>query len=141
MSHSYDIFSEVGLVVMRFTGVLTIGQLNKLKSDAIKERAFQSDFNILIDLREADIQISPTELVVHEKWISKHPLYSKIDKFAILTLFPEQVEVSFNYVKNAGLRIDHYMIFQTVCNSLEWLEIEDTPESVINVLESVQAEK
>ncbi len=123
-------------MVMKLSGILTIDELNQLKRNAAEDERLNAGCNMLVDIRYADVQISPEDLVAHETWISTHPLYSKVEKFAILTLSPEHVEVSFEFIQNAGLRIDHYMIFQTICNAMEWLEIEQKSEMLELYLES-----
>ena len=55
----------------------------------------------------------------------------KISRFAIYTNSPGQVERAFQYIKNTGIRIDHYGIFTSLSGALGWLQIPSMAKPVI----------
>ncbi len=136
--HTFSLIEELGLVIQCHKGIVNGESLKQVKLSVLKHPSFNRHFKFLVDLRDTEIVMTNEELIEYELWLVNHPDLSKIQQFAIYTNSTSQVERAFEYIKNTGIRIDHYGIFTSLASAMGWLQIELSSKALLKLrLESM----
>ncbi len=127
----YKIIPEMELVLQVHKGTIDFSSIKKLKSEICKQPEYQSDFNFIIDIRDAEVIMSREELIAYGNM-----LFDKIEptipiKGAVLVKTPEQIATTMVVRLNLKSSLIEYQSFSNVKSCLAWIGV---PNSKFNTM-------
>lgn len=121
--YKYLIFSSLKLIIQFHQNDLTFEGIKSLKKKIIADSKYRAEYNFIIDLRLADIKMTPNELQRYGNWV-QDVLNDKHKSMALLTSNPNQVTSATLYRLNDSFTTLHYEVFSTMEAALRHIDID-----------------
>ena len=132
--HKHKILSGINLVIQYFNGTLDLNAAINGKSEVLKDPAYKSELNSIVDFRDAVLEFTDEEITTFINFLRKEHDTDAHRKTVLLTNTPNQVvflTIFSNESENLGVR---YQIVSTLTAAVEWLGLDKKYEEIINIL-------
>ncbi len=120
--YKYLIISNLNLIIQFHQNDLTFEGIKKLKQTIVNDSKYNPEYNFIIDLRLADIKMTPNELQRYGDWV-QDTLSDAQKSMALLTSNTNQVTNATIYRLNANFTNLNYEVFSTMEAALRHVDI------------------
>tara|TARA_R110001592_G_scaffold76429_2_gene230667 strand:- start:974 stop:1405 length:432 start_codon:yes stop_codon:yes gene_type:complete len=121
--YKYLIISNLNLIIQFHQNDLTFEGIKKLKQTIINDSKYNPEYNVIIDLRLADVKMTPNELQRYGNWV-QDILNDTKKNMALLTSNPNQVTSATLYRLNDNFTNLNYEVFSTMEAALRHIDID-----------------
>lgn len=121
--YKYLIINPLKLIIQFHQYDLTFDGIKKLKESIMNDNEYNAEYNFIIDLRLADVKMTPNELQRYGNWV-QDVLNRKDKNLALLTSNPNQVTNATLYKLNDNFKNLHYDVFSTMESALRHVDID-----------------
>lgn len=119
----YTIFPENRLIIESLCGEVDLRMLCALRRIEIRDPVFQKGFDIISDVRNAQLNLTATDLLnfaAHQEAIKWG---NKANKTAIFATTPKQIALSYMLLNKSGKTELNGGVFSTLAGLMNWLNI------------------
>ncbi len=131
----YKIIPDLELTLQLHIGKNDFDDCKSLKSEIINDQLFCPNFNLIIDIRDAEIDMTPEQLAKYSTFVESIHNPNKKIKIGVLTSNPEHVSSTILFKLNLNSEFLNYKAFSISKALLKWM-YNDSFESHI-LLESI----
>lgn len=121
--YKYLIIKPLKLIIQFHQNDLTLEDIKALKQSIIDDPDYSASFNFIIDLRLADIKMTPDELQGYGNWVEE-ALNDEKKHMSLLTSNPQQVSSAFIFKLNDNFKNLSYEVFSTVEGALCHVDVD-----------------
>jgi len=124
---NYKIIAEKKVILEYYSGIISVQDLINNKSNIIKEKEYDANYNIIHDFRDAQILISEEEGQHFYDLLKNEIKFHKKRRVAHLTQTPDQVAKTTLFTLLVDTSLFDVNTFSTLKAALTWvrLSIED----------------
>ncbi len=122
----YKILPEMELILQVYRGQLLYSQIKKMKSEVCNHVLYSPHFNFIIDIRDAELNLSREELIDYANFVVKEIDPEVVVRVAVLSRTPDHVASTMVVQLNMKSKLVKYEAFSTVNASLDWLGLAMT---------------
>jgi hypothetical protein len=120
---NYKIISEKKLILEYYSGTIIVQDLIKQKFDISREKEYNADYNIIHDLRDAELLISEEEGKTFLNFLKSTTLPNKNRKVAHLTETAGQVTTTTLFTLLNDIPNINIEVFSTLEAAVIWLDL------------------
>ena len=120
---TFKIIPELRIIIEYAQGDLVINDFFALKKLEFKHPDFNPHFNYIVDVRNADVDISSEDLQQYVDYASCNPLLSNKRHSALLTDTPNQAATSMLYKLHLKKTPMNFEVVSTLKAALEWIQV------------------
>lgn len=133
----YKIFKKYKLIVELYEGTIGFDDIINNKQKSSLDENYDPDYAVLLDFRNAHIDLNPESITELFTWLRAHPLFQTYKKVAYLTSEPNEVVLTTLFkMKLKDIPIEA-STFHTVQAALNWLNIYQlSPKQLEHLLNS-----
>lgn len=122
--YEYSILKDIGLIIQYHQNNITLNKMKQLKTDIINDKDFNPKFGFIVDIRNANVNLTENELLEYGNWVRENLKLTGLMRLVLLTSTPDQVTKTIIFSLNENISPLHYKTFSTLAASIKWLTID-----------------
>ena len=139
MYSKYKILQDKQIIIEFHSGVMTLEELELFTSNQIKDPFYNPDYNMLIDIRDVEVELNAEEVDKYVKYVLTHDNIHGKRKDAILTNTSIQVALASLYAGMQHLLKTQIEVFSTIESALRWIATSPISErEVSSIIEELK---
>lgn len=134
----YKILKDYNLVLEHYSGDIGIEDIKQLKVKLSEDSNFNKKYDILMDFRGTELNISEKDITEFIPFVINIPNYLYKRRSSLLTSYPEHVVVMTIYnSQKVGIPMDTE-IFTTPVSALHWTNQYDDMRYLLDTIEGMK---
>ena len=139
LKSNFIILTEHKLIIEHLSGVLELESYKRFKKTVIYNELYSSSYNYIINFKNVDFKMSPSEVIQYVEFLKKIPEITGNKKLAFITNSPNQIVPATIYKMKQGENNNQTVeIFSTYEKALHWINTDLTINELVTIFKELK---